>query len=218
MHVLQSVVNRRTLLRHALAGGVVLAAGCVGDEPAPGEGQSDSPSGTESDDPDRDDSTPAGTDAPDPTGTGEPTGTDGSSPTDGSTGTGEDGATSSPSPADGDPRLAGRSFEVVSNDCGQGRNEADATAEGRTVTVTGTIDGSNTCYTARLKGVSLDGSGTTLRVDVESYVPESDGTRACGQCIVDIEYESTFEFEDGRPDEVVVRHDGEQVATVSLQG
>lgn len=214
--MLSSVVNRRTLLRHALAGGVVLAAGCVGDERAPGEASSDSPTGTESSGPGPDDSTPDGTDPPDPTGTGESTGTDGSSPTDGSTGTGEDGATSSPSPADDEPRLAGRSFEVVSNECGQGRNEADATADARTVTVTGTIDGSNTCYTARLDGASLDGE--TLRVDVESYVPESDGTRACGQCIVDIEYEATFEFEDGRPDEVVVHHDGEHVATVGLEG
>lgn len=214
MHVLQSIVNRRTLLRRVLAGGVVLAAGCVGDEPTPGAAPSDSPTGAERDG--QDDSTSEGSDPPDPTGTGEPTETTGSSPTDGSTGTGEDGATSSPSPADGEPRLAGRSFEVVSNECGQGRNEADATADGRTVTVTGTIDGSNTCYTARLDGASLDGE--TLRVDVESYVPESDETRACGQCIVDIEYEATFEFEDGRPDEVVVRHDGERVTTVGLEG
>lgn len=204
MHLLRSVVNRRTLLRRALACGVVLAAGCVGDEPAPGDGQSGSPTGTEPPDADRDDATESGTD--DVNSTDDATATDG------------DGATQSPSPSDGDPRLAGRSFEVVSNECGQGRNEADASADGRTVTVTGTIDGSNTCYTARLESASLDESGATLRVDVESYVPESDGTPACGQCIVDIEYESTFEFEDGRPDEVVVRHDGEHVATVRLRG
>jgi hypothetical protein len=35
----------------------------------------------------------------------------------------------------------------------------------------------------------------------------------CAQCIVDVDYRATVEFEDGTPDEVHVYHDGERVTT-----
>lgn len=196
-------MNRRTLLRAATVGGVGLLAGCLGGGTLPGDDPSASPS-----DSDSPTTTGDSTDTRSPTATGE------KRPSPSATGT----HTPPNSPPEHDPALSSTDFEVVSNECGQGRNRADAHADAPTVTVTGVIDGSDACYTARLADASLDRSGTTLRMDVESYVPESDETPVCGQCIVDIEYESTFEFEGGLPDEAVVRHDGEQVAEIPLSG
>lgn len=128
-----------------------------------------------------------------------------------------DSPTSTDSPTPGrTPALVDRSFAVGSNECGTATNRADAHVEGGAVVVTGIIDGSNTCHTARLAGVELADGGDTLRVAVEAYVPDSEETPVCGPCIVAIEYRSTFTFEGGRPDRVVVSHDGEPVAEIPL--
>lgn len=111
--------------------------------------------------------------------------------------------------------LSDVSFTVTSNECGQSRNAAGLErADDREVVLAGVIDGSDTCHTARLGDASISEDGVTLSVAVETYVPESTETKACGPCIVEIHYRSTFSFTGGRPDRAVVSHDGERIAEI----
>lgn len=122
------------------------------------------------------------------------------------------------------------SFEVLSVECGTGENTADAsvsptgastpdengTPPTHTVTVTGTIDGADTCHEARLVAAELNDAADSLQARVESYVPSSDETMACGECIVDIDYELTVTFRCDYPGVVEIVHDGDEVARVPL--
>lgn len=179
-------MNRRSLLRGAIPATVGLLAGCTGGGSVP-----DSPT--------------------DSTDTSPPS-TAGNSPTPSET----DSPNSTDSPVVGESELVDRSFIIENNECGSPGNSASATIDGDTIIVTGTIDGSDTCHTARLGRASISDDGETLTVGVEAYVPESTATKACGQCIVEIDYRSTFAFEGGRPGRVVVAHDGAQVAKITL--
>lgn len=145
--------------------------------------------------------------------TGGGTATD--SPTDSSTDPSPT-ATPTESPTPHEPELTDTSFTVESNDCGSPANRADAVADGRTVIVTGTIDGSDTCHTARLTDASVSEDGAALTLAVEAYVPASKATQACGQCIVEVDYRATVVFDRARPSLVVVTHDGKQVAEIVL--
>lgn len=123
-------------------------------------------------------------------------------------------ATDTDSPA---PSLAATSFSVRSNECGETGDSVRLEAvEGGEVTLAGRIDGPDTCHTARLADASVSADGATLAVDVESYVPESTATKACGPCIVEIRYAATLTVEGGRPDRAVVSHDGEVVDEIAL--
>lgn len=120
-------------------------------------------------------------------------------------------------PAETDSPTSSRSvaettFDVVENTCGEGRDEASVSF-GDHVSVSGTIRGSNTCYTATLDGATYDAAADRLTVRVRSSVPEGRETAACGQCLVDIDYDAAVRFEGGLPGTVVVEHDGEQVAS-----
>jgi hypothetical protein len=105
------------------------------------------------------------------------------------------------------PTLADTSFELLDGGCGQPTSDASvAFAEAENgVTVTGTVSGSNTCYTAKLVDASYDPETGTLDLTVASMQKEDAG--ACGQCIVEIEYEATATFEGGLPDSVRVVHE-----------
>lgn len=138
------------------------------------------------------------------------------SPTDSPSTSSTDTATPTDSPTPDAPELIDSSFRVESNECGNPTNSATAGIDGDTITVTGTIDGSDTCHTARLAGAAVSDDGKTLAIEVEAYVPESTATQACGQCIVEIEYRSTFTFDLARPDRVVVNHDEKQIAEIPL--
>ncbi len=109
--------------------------------------------------------------------------------------------------------LLNTDFEVVSQDCGQGTNDSDVAYGESSVTVEGVVSGSDTCYTARLQDATYDADADTLTVAVESYVPEENEGQACAQCIVDIQYTATADFEGGLPAKVVVTHGGEEVAS-----
>lgn len=132
---------------------------------------------------------------------GDPTPTDSSSPT--------DSATPSPTPTPSpESRVTGTEFTVTDRSCGTGESTATVTSTDATVAVDGTARGSNGCYTAGLESAAFDGG--ELRVAIRTR--EEGGTdTACTQCIVDIDYEATVEYE-GRLDGVVVTHDGEVVA------
>lgn len=195
-------MNRRTLLR-GLAGAAVLSlGGCTArDDGNGGPGDTPAPRPTES-------PTPASetTVSPtDPTVTGTPPPTDAETPT------------TTPTPA-APGAVTGRSFSVGGVDCGQQRDGASVSWDrpDSTVTVTGTIWGRDTCSTAELAGVSLEDD--TLTVTVRATRRASAGeTTACGQCIVEIDYEATVSFDRGLPGEVVVVHqhgdDTERVVT-----
>lgn len=150
------------------------------------------------------------------------TGPDSGSPADGQTDSPTDSPTETPTESPtategsggGSREVTDRSFEVLEQSCGQGENSATVERGDDRVIVEGTIGGSNTCYTAELERAQYDSGADRLTVAVRSYehTPE-DETPACGQCIVDINYRATVEFDDGTPDEVTVRHNGEHVTS-----
>lgn len=178
-------MKRRTLLRAVAAASAAGIAGCTGTGPG-GGGPADSP-----------------TDSPTGTPADSPTGTPADSPTD----------TPTPTPTPGPPELTGQSFEVLDKGCGTGTDRATVKRNDQTVTVTGVISGSNGCYTAELERARYDAGADELRVNVRSFDPGDEA--ACMQCIVDIDYRATFEFEGGRPGSVTVRHNGERVRTAT---
>jgi hypothetical protein len=128
----------------------------------------------------------------------------------GTPGHGTDGAdTATDSSGGGDGRITDRSFEVLENTCGTETDRAVVAFGDRTVTVRGTISGANTCYTATLESARYDGGSDTLSVAVEAIEQSPD--RVCGQCIVEIDYETQVTFEGELPGRVRVSHDGERV-------
>jgi hypothetical protein len=134
-------------------------------------------------------------------------GTDGSGDDTSPTASPPDSPTESPpdSPTAGGTRLVEQSLTVDSVQCGNSFGETDVTIEGRTVTVDGTIDGKDSCYSARLGTVEYDESEDELRVTVES-VSDADPDEVCQTCIVEIDYAARFEFEGGTPETVSVEH------------
>lgn len=120
-------------------------------------------------------------------------------------------ASSTASPTSGSRRLTNHTFEIQNKECGSGKNQATVTRDGNQVVVDGIIDGRNTCYTAELKRAEYNSDTDDLTVAIRSY--EDDGGGSCGQCIVDIDYRATFEFNSGTPDDVTVRHNGEHVTS-----
>lgn len=99
---------------------------------------------------------------------------------------------------------------MVENTCGTGEDEASIAFESAAVTVTGTISGANTCYTAALHEATVDDG--TLTVAVRAYVPETKQGQMCGQCLVDIDYDARVSVDGSPPERVVVTHDRETVA------
>lgn len=98
---------------------------------------------------------------------------------------------------------------VLSRECGRGEDRASIRFEDGLVRIDGVITGANTCETAELESVTLEGS--SLRVSIETVPPET-GTPACGQCLTDIEYRVVVRDADITPEEVVVVHDGSVVS------
>lgn len=228
-------MKRRVLLQAATAGAAGLLAGCLDGGTPDGSGTpTDDGSPTSTDDDtaggtggdatgNATDSTDAETDGE---GTAEPTDDDsGDSTDDGSTGDGTsdegtgqgedtptdtDDGSSSGSGSGGSSSVVDRSFEVGGAECGQGEQQAEVTRGEARVDVDGTIRGRNGCYTAELEDVTYDDRADELTIAVRAS--EGDG-EYCQQCIVDIDYRASVEFEDGTPGTVRVRHDGEQVTT-----
>jgi hypothetical protein len=129
-----------------------------------------------------------------------------------SSGSDTDGAdTPTPTPTSkpsGGRRLVDRSFEVRRVECGDDYGGHEVTTDGGTVTVEGTLDGSDTCYTAELVRGEYVAEKDTLYVEVESVV-DSEENETCAECIVEIDYEATFEFEGGTPESVRVDQRGQ---------
>jgi hypothetical protein len=124
-----------------------------------------------------------------------------------------DEPTASPEPTSHGPELVDDSFEVTGVECGTEYGDHDVTTEDGRVTVEGTLDGRNTCYTAELVRGEYDDAEDTLYVEVEAV--EDDDAAACNQCIVEIHYVATFEFEGGEPGTVRVEQRGETTGSSS---
>lgn len=129
------------------------------------------------------------------------------------TDTDPDTDTSSPTPTPAVEGLVSRSFESVDTSCGEGVNEATISfSEGAnrlTVDVRGTIRGPDTCQVAVLERAGRapdDDSTFRIRVGVETESPPGE-TPVCGQCIVDVQYRASFEFEGNLPGTVTVAHE-----------
>ncbi|USZ69528.1 hypothetical protein NGM10_07285 [Halorussus salilacus] len=110
------------------------------------------------------------------------------------------------------PTLADDSFEMTDAGCGSETNEATVEFEDESVVVTGTIPGSNACHVARLADAGYDPASGLLELTVES-VEDRGEDEACADCIAEIDYEATFEFEGGLPESVTVTHEAMDEST-----
>jgi hypothetical protein len=95
-------------------------------------------------------------------------------------------------------------FEVTNVECGSDYGHHDVTKSGDTVTVEGVLEGRDGCYTAELARGEYSSDEDTLFVEVESS--RGDDGDMCTQCIVEVHYTATFEFDDGTPNRVEVDH------------
>ena len=141
--------------------------------------------------------------------------------TDGDDGTPEGTAT----PTDtAPPQRTDTSFTVQQSRSGQQRDAAEVTTDGTTITVEGTIWGSDGCTTAELAAATYDADELTVAVATTAREPTAasatDGEVACTQAIVEIDYRMTATFDAALPGSTVVTHDHgdgpEQVTTASL--
>jgi hypothetical protein len=114
------------------------------------------------------------------------------------------------------PAVTDSSFTVRDAGCGTGGDEASVSAEGATLSVSGTVTVADGCRTAELASVSVvDGD---LRVEVASV--EREGVEQCVQCLTEVVYDAAVTVAGGLPERVVVVHEslGEtrEVASVDL--
>jgi len=190
-------VNRRTLLRSLSATGALAVAGCLsegpGSQPADTDTATDEPVDTPTDTP--------GATTTDP---GDETGSPTDSPTDDHT------DTLSETP-DGDPSatpsgVASKSLTVTERGCGSQDEDASVSFDddGVSVSITGTIWGNDSCYTAVFSDIRLDGGSLTVVVASES---DADPDTACAECITQIEYEAMLTFDGALPEDVAVMHE-----------
>lgn len=115
--------------------------------------------------------------------------------------------TPSPTATPDEPRLVDEYFEVRRVECGDDYGGHDVTRSDGVVTVEGTLDGSNGCYTAELVTAEYDSEADELNVEVES-VDGSEEAEACATCIVEVDYVAEFTFENGEPSSVRVEQRG----------
>lgn len=186
-------MKRRTLLKGVACGTVMGFAGCLnqGDVGAGGRNNTDS-ANTDNSSGEADDNGDRTTDN-----NGTETGRDGET-------TDSDGT---PRPSKQKSTLINHSFEIISSGCGTNNGEINASFTDHTVRVTGSIRGKNSCYTAELKNVTCEQG--TLTATVRSFETKSSGM--CAMCLTNIKYESTYTFDGGLPERVVVTHNDKQV-------
>lgn len=201
-------MNRRTVLTSSgtLVGSTV--TGCLGDRGVMGAPNgSTKPSGNTSD---------TSMNNPSDRGDSADDETEGSSEIDAGSGNDngitstEDSDTSEPTHEDCGSDLE-HHFEVRTIEyVGTPTERASVTFEDRTVTVTGAISGSNSCYTARLNRVTIEDH--TLVVQVESFEDAGDD-EGCRSAIVEIKYRITVKSTNRLPQSVRVEHNSDHVTT-----
>lgn len=137
-------------------------------------------------------------------------------PDDGATDSPTDEPSASPEPTSHGPKLVDTSFEVTRVECGSEYGDHEVTTEDGRVTVEGTLDGRDSCYSAELVRGEYDDGEDTLYVEVE--VVAGDDGEACNECIVEIDYVATFEFDGGEPGSVRVDQRGATTGSSSASG
>lgn len=118
--------------------------------------------------------------------------------------------TRSPTPI-GDP-----TFSVTNRSCGSGATAATVSFGDDAVNVDGTIGGRDSCDTALLDGVEWSDDTLTIRVKVARE--KTTETRACAQCLTDIEYSVSVPLAGQPPSSVKVIHvtsDGSKTVTTA---
>jgi len=139
-------------------------------------------------------------------GADEGEGDGGDAPADGSD-RGKDDRPDSAGPA---TELTGRRVETRSQICLDGDSEvprAAVTREGSETIVDGAAQTPDPCHEAAFERVAYDADAGALTVDLTF----ESGASVCKQCVGVVEYRCVFEFADGLPERVVVRHDGHPV-------
>ncbi|WP_327050932.1 hypothetical protein [Halomicrococcus gelatinilyticus] len=131
--------------------------------------------------------------------------TDAAAPVDGTTGTTTDATAGT---TEGRPTLRNHSFEVLDSGCGTVGGDASLAfdRDAATLTVEGTISGSDSCAVARIASARYEDGAFTVMVETTRQA--SEGT-ACADCITEIRYRATFAFEGALPSSVAVVHDGQ---------
>lgn len=130
----------------------------------------------------REGETPTASNRPDGTGTSSSTGT---------------------SLSNGASEPSRRSFTVLSRTCGNETNTAAVRID-TTVSVEGTVTGRDSCQTAHLESVVA--TEDRLEVVIETTQERSSGSVSCQQCLTEIQYRASFEFDTRPPDRVIVVH------------
>jgi hypothetical protein len=117
-----------------------------------------------------------------------------------------------------EPTVTDTEFAVLGRTSGSQTDDATVTFDDATVTVEGTIWGSDGCQTAVLDSADYDAAADELTVAVAEATREDAGD-ACTQAIVETEYRARVAFDGGFPGTVVVTHDHgdgpQQVTTAS---
>lgn len=122
-------------------------------------------------------------------------------------------------------RVLDRTFAAISNNCGTPVRAVDASldpdpsatdASEYVLTIGGVIAGNDSCHRARLASLDAGSSGGTMTVGVETYVADAEPDAVCLECLVAIEYELVVTIAGGRPETVLVTHDGERAGEVTL--
>lgn len=109
-------------------------------------------------------------------------------------------------------------LEITDVGCGTATETASVSFDSahQRVSVTGTTSAPDACYRARVGSATYDGETDEFELVVEAFDAKEG---VCTECITEIDYETTSDFDGGLPGTVVVVHDSRgkrrEVATAS---
>ncbi|MDY6776390.1 MAG: hypothetical protein SV253_10045 [Halobacteria archaeon] len=102
-------------------------------------------------------------------------------------------------------RYVSSSFSAASGNCGTQTDEepeVEFNKKDLTVSVSGVLNGRDTCETAEIASAEYSSDDDSFRVEIETVKHDTD--KMCAQCITEIEYSAKFGFEGGLPSKVTV--------------
>lgn len=120
---------------------------------------------------------------------------------------------------DTNPEISGHNVEIKSLNCG---NEVEFSpniefnTENSEIIIDGKANGKDTCQTVNIETIQYDSTEDTLEVILQTQKIE--GSDACAQCITEIDYELTVNFENTIPQKTYIElkdMKGASSATVS---
>ena len=103
------------------------------------------------------------------------------------------------------PEVRAAGFGVSSGKCASGEHHrSTVTYDGEAVTVDGSFVTPNPCYGIEFEENSYDAQTDTLELTVATTPPEDD--EVCTDCVGEVDYQTSVEFENDLPGHVVVTH------------